>query len=121
MKTILVVDDDMEIVDFLSECLRAGGYEVFTAYDGIKGVAQARAHRPDLIVLDLMMPGMHGFEVCQVLRADEQFKGVKILISSAKSYPVDRKAALQAGADGYLTKPYTADELFLAVKKLLEP
>lgn len=118
MKTVLVVDDDKEIVDFISHCL-GDRYQVHTAYDGLKGLRQARELKPDLLILDLMMPDMHGFEVCQTLRADEGLNAMKIMISSGKSYAVDRKAAQTIGADHYLVKPYTAEELLKAVQGLI--
>jgi len=118
-KTILVVEDDSAVRDFLADCLRSEGYKVLTACDGKEGLALARARRPGLVILDLIMPEMHGFEVCEHLRQDERTKAVKILISSVKSYPADRKAAKGLGADRYLAKPYTTDDLLDAVKALI--
>ncbi|MBI2363016.1 MAG: response regulator, partial [Elusimicrobia bacterium] len=93
MKRILVVDDDRLMVDFISECLKRASFVVETAFNGTEGLAKARSFAPDLMVLDLMMPDMHGFDVCEALRQDPAFAGLKILISSGKAYEVDKKAA----------------------------
>ena len=116
---ILVVDDDQTLVDFLVAALKASGYEVAFAYGGQAGLEKAREAKPDLLILDLLMPDMHGFDVCQALRGDEDLSKMKILISSAKAYDVDKRAAERLGADGYMAKPYTADALIANVKKLV--
>ena len=86
-------------------------YEVSSASDGARGLEVVRSVRPDLLVLDLLMPIMHGFEVCQRLRADPELKSVKILISSSKSYQHDvRTAVEETGADGYIVKPFEVAE-----------
>ncbi|MFA5139028.1 MAG: response regulator transcription factor [Elusimicrobiota bacterium] len=119
MKRILVVDDDQLMVDFVRTCLTDAKYEVDAAYGGKQGCEKARGTKPDLVVLDLLMPDMHGFDVCQALKKDQSLKDVKILISSAKGYAVDKKAALRMGADGFLTKPYSPEQLLNAVKDLV--
>ncbi len=87
--------------------LLRGHYEVFSAANGAEGLEVVRAVRPDLLVLDLLMPVMHGFEVCQRLRADPDLKATKILISSSKSYQNDVRAAVsETGADDYIIKPF---------------
>jgi len=116
---VLVVDDDDGIVDFISSCLKTAGFDVLTAFNGRDGCKIAAESRPDMVILDLMMPDMHGFEVCQKLREDGTLKGVKIVISSGKSYSVDVKSALRLGADAYLTKPYTAESLLKTVQQVL--
>ena len=121
MKKILVVDDDRLMVDFIVECLKRDAFEVQTAYNGVEGLAKARAFRPDLMVLDLMMPDMHGFDVCETLRKEPDFAGVKILISSGKAYEVDKKAAKRLGADEYIVKPFSVEQLLKTVKGLLSP
>lgn len=90
-----------------------------TVSNGRDCVERARERRPNLIILDIMMPGMHGFEVCEVLRRDGSFRDTKILVSSAKSFPADRKAAKALGSDSYLAKPYTVDTLLEAVRGLI--
>lgn len=119
MKKILVVDDDRLMVDFITECLKRGDFQVETATNGAEGLAKARSYRPDLMVLDLMMPDMHGFDVCETLRKDADFKDLKILISSGKAYEVDKKAAKRLGADEYIVKPFSVDQLLTMVRGLL--
>lgn len=118
-KIILIVDDDHSIVEFLTDCLQSEGYEVSSAFDGRRGCEAAKRMKPDLVILDLLMPDMHGFEVCKALREDDAMKGTKIMVSSGKSFAVDKKAALSLGADFYLVKPYTATQLIEAVRGLL--
>lgn len=121
MKKILVVDDDRLMVDFICECLKRASYTVETAYNGADGLAKARTFKPHLMVLDLMMPDMHGFDVCEALRKDIPSESLKILISSGKAYEVDRKAAKRLGADEYITKPFTIDQLMTTVNGLIGP
>lgn len=107
---MVIVDDDDDMRELMAMLLR-GRYEVATAPDGKQGLEVIRATRPDLLVLDLLMPVMHGFEVCQRLRADPELKGLKILISSSKSYQHDvRTAVEETGADGYIVKPFEVAE-----------
>jgi DNA-binding response OmpR family regulator len=118
---ILVVDDEERIVHFLSTKLKALGYEVLTADDGIKGLEQARAQEPDLIVLDLIMPKMNGLEMLKELRS---FSAVPVIVLSAKGADADRIKGLRLGADDYLPKPFNPDELVArieAVRRRLEP
>jgi two-component system KDP operon response regulator KdpE len=118
---ILVVDDEERIVNFLSTKLRASGYEVLTAANGLEGLEQAQAQEPDLIVLDLIMPKMGGLEMLQELRS---FSAVPVIILTAKGADADRIKGLQLGADDYLPKPFNPDELVArieAVRRRLEP
>jgi DNA-binding response OmpR family regulator len=119
MKKILVIDDDPDMSEFVVQLLSAHSFDVLSAKDGREGCARAAEFRPDLVILDLMMPDMHGFEVCQVLRKDERFRGLKIVISSGKKYDADRKAAQQLGADVFLPKPYSVDQLLGVIQSLL--
>lgn len=116
-KKILVVDDDDETRVLTTLRLQTAHYEVVTAADGREGLQQASAHRPDLVVLDLLMPGMHGFEACQRLR--ECYSGLKILILSGKAFTVDARSALRLGADKVLRKPCEEAVLIAAVRELL--
>ena len=118
---ILVVDDDQRILNFLSSKLKASGYEVLTAGNGLEGLEQAQAQEPDLIVLDLLMPKMDGFEMLKELRT---FSAVPVIILTAKGADADRIKGLQLGADDYLPKPFNPDELVArieAVRRRLEP
>ncbi|MBN1658266.1 MAG: response regulator transcription factor [Anaerolineae bacterium] len=113
---ILVVEDDLTLVETLEYNLTAEGYQVVTATDGRKGLQVARDERPDLIVLDLMLPEMDGFDVCRILRSE---MNVPILILTARTEEVDRVVGLEMGADDYLTKPFSMRELLARVKALL--
>ena len=110
VKKVVVVDDDEDMRELMCMLLR-GRYEVSAARDGAEGLKVIRAVRPDLLVLDLLMPIMHGFEVCRRMRADPELKTTKILISSSKSYQHDvRTAVEETGADGYIVKPFDVNE-----------
>jgi two-component system KDP operon response regulator KdpE len=118
---ILVVDDEPRIVNFLSSKLKASGYEVLTASNGLEGLEQAQAQEPDLIVLDLLMPKMDGLEMLKELRT---FSAIPVIILTAKGADADRIRGLQLGADDYLPKPFNPDELVArieAIRRRLEP
>lgn len=118
-KRILVVDDDAVMSQFVLLRLKEAGYDVAAAPDGEEGLRQARELKPDILVLDVAMPKMHGYAVCKALRADASLSGLKILVTSGKSYPVDIKTAKKLGADRYLVKPYPMQELLAAIEELL--
>ncbi|MGD8626499.1 MAG: response regulator transcription factor [Anaerolineae bacterium] len=113
---ILVVEDDLTLLDTLEYNLAGEGYEVITAADGLTALEVAREEQPDLIVLDLMLPRLDGFEVCRVLRRETN---VPILMLTARTDEVDRVVGLEVGADDYLTKPFSMRELLARVKALL--
>jgi DNA-binding response OmpR family regulator len=116
VKKILVVDDEPTIVATLAYNLGREGYEVLTASDGESAVASARAHRPDLIVLDIMLPGMGGFDVCRLLRREMT---VPILMLTAKADEIDKVVGLELEADDYVTKPFSMRELLARIRSLL--
>ena len=119
MKKVVVVDDDDRILALVSLLLR-DSYSVETASDGTAGLELVRRVHPDLVVLDLLMPRMHGFEVCQKIKSDAVLAGTKILISSSKSYNHDvRTAVEETGADDYIVKPFEADEFQRRVAAML--
>ncbi len=113
---VLVIEDDEQILKLLKRGLAYEGYEVDTAMDGPSGLAIARDHPPDVVVLDLMLPGMDGLEVCRRLRAGGP---VPILILTAKDTVTDRIQGLDMGADDYMVKPFELDELLARVRALL--
>lgn len=118
---ILAVDDDERILNFLRSKLRASGYEVLTAHNGLEALARVREQEPDLIVLDVMMPGMDGFQALRELRA---FSGAPVIILSGRNADADKIKGLGLGADDYLPKPFNPDELIArieAVKRRLQP
>jgi two-component system, OmpR family, phosphate regulon response regulator PhoB len=116
---VLVVDDEPDIVALVAYHLAKEGYRVSTASDGAEAVAAARQERPALVVLDLMLPGMSGFEVLEQLRAHEATKEIAVLMLTARKEEPDRIRGLALGADDYLTKPFSAPELVLRVRAIL--
>jgi DNA-binding response OmpR family regulator len=118
---VLLVDDEERILNFLRTKLTASGYDVLTAGDGQAALEQVQTQEPDLMVLDLVMPGMDGFEVLKELRS---FSGIPVIILSARGSDMDKIRGLETGADDYLAKPFNPDELVArveAVKRRLEP
>jgi DNA-binding response OmpR family regulator len=113
---ILIVEDEPTLLDTLAYNLGRQGYEVSTAADGLVALDVARDKQPDLIVLDVMLPGLDGFEVCRILRQD---MSVPILMLTARDDEVDKVVGLEVGADDYLTKPFSMRELLARVKALL--
>lgn len=120
MHTVLVVDDEADIVDLISFNLQREGFAVISAPDGIAAVAVAKAKTPDLIVLDLMLPGKDGFGVFRDLRADPRTTGIPVIMLTAKGEVDDRIMGLEVGADDYVTKPFSPKEVVLRVKALLK-
>jgi DNA-binding response OmpR family regulator len=112
---ILVVDDDEQILDFLRPKLKGAGYNVLTASNGIEALQQTKAQEPDLLVLDLMMPGMDGFETLKEIR---DFSAVPVIVLSARGSDTDKIKGLELGADDYLSKPFNPDELLARIKAL---
>ncbi|MFC2011502.1 response regulator transcription factor [Chloroflexota bacterium] len=115
-KRILVVDDDEKTVDLVKTYLNRDGYRVITAYDGIEALRLARESHPDLIVLDLMLPGVGGLEICRTLRAESD---VPIIMLTAMTTDQDKLIGLNLGADDYVTKPFSPRELAARVRAIL--
>ena len=113
-KTVLIVEDEQNIVDILSFNLNREGYDTLEAYDGNTGLQLALEQNPDLILLDLMLPGMNGFDVCRKLR--EAGSAVPILMLTAREEEADKVLGLELGADDYITKPFSMRELLARVK-----
>ncbi len=120
MKKILVVDDLPENVFILQDRLEKEGHRVITAYDGNSGVEKAFAENPDLILLDIMMPGLDGLEVCKILLNDKRTKQIPIILVSAKTEAQDIKQGLESGAFDYITKPFNKIELLARVHSALK-
>lgn len=119
-QTILVVDDEPHIVEVVHDYLKQAGYQVLTAGDGQTALTLARHEHPDLIVLDLMLPGgMDGLDVCRRLRQDPGLSGTPIIMLTARSEEVDRLVGLELGADDYVTKPFSPRELVARVRAVL--
>ncbi|MCS7337664.1 MAG: response regulator transcription factor [Verrucomicrobiae bacterium] len=117
---VLVVDDEPDAVEVIEFNLKQAGFDVTTAADGEEALRKARAQAPDLIVLDVMLPELDGFEVCKLLRRDPATANIPIIMLTAKAAEVDRVVGLELGADDYVTKPFSPRELVLRVRKLLE-
>ncbi|MEX0991369.1 MAG: response regulator transcription factor [Actinomycetota bacterium] len=115
-QTILVVDDEEAIAEAVRARLLSEGYEVVVAGDGPAAIERAREHRPDLVVLDLMLPGMDGLEVCKAIQRNDW---VPVLMLTAKTEEADKVAGFAVGADDYLTKPFSLRELAVRVKAIL--
>ena len=119
MRKILIVDDEKHIVQMLDINVRAHGYVSLCVYDGEAALRAAREEHPDVILLDIMMPGMDGIEVCRRLKADPETRSVPVIMVSAKTEQSDRIAGLRGGADDYVTKPFNLEELFLRIRAAL--
>lgn len=117
MRTILFVEDTSEQRDLLAMFLGMNGYHVEVANDGIEGLAQARKYKPDLILLDLGMPKMDGYQMMEELRADEALKGIPIVVISAWTAAVHRERAEAVGADVFITKPFELTHILKTVQK----
>src|SRR5512140_430118 len=115
-RTILLVDDEPTLRETLAEALEADGFRVVTAADGREALARFREAKPDLVVLDLMLPELSGIEVCRIIRAESP---VPILMLTAKSTEVDKVVGLELGADDYVTKPFSLRELSARIRALL--
>lgn len=118
-KKILVVDDEQDIVDLISYNLGKEGYKVYTALNGTSAVETAERVLPDLVILDVMMPGMDGFEVCRTLRQNPNTAGAAIVFLTAKSGEIDQILGLELGADDYVHKPVSPRVLLARVKTIL--
>ncbi len=116
MTTVLVVDDEAKLVELVEGYLRREEFEVITALDGSTGLELARSKQPDLVVLDVMLPGIDGIEVCRRLR---QFSDAYVLMLTARSEEIDKIIGLSVGADDYLSKPFSPRELVARVKAML--
>ena len=116
---ILVVDDEIYIVHILDFSLGMEGYEVLTALDGEQALEKARAEHPDLIVLDIMMPKLDGYETCKLLKAEAGTKDIPVILLSAKGRNVDQKIGFEVGADDYITKPFSPRKLVERINAIL--
>ena len=116
---VLIVEDESDVADLLRYHLGKAGFTVLTAPDGRAGLEMARQNRPDLVILDLMLPGLDGHTVCKALRHDPDTAKMAILMLTAKSRPEERVQGLEIGADDYVTKPFSPRELVLRAQALL--
>ncbi len=118
-KTILIADDEADIVETLAFMLEAQEFNVITANDGEAALLKAKEERPDLILLDVMMPKINGYKVCRLLKFDKQYGDIPILMLTARSQDEDRAIGEETGADEYITKPFDIEEVVEKVKEYL--
>lgn len=118
-KRILLVEDEPEFRLGVRMRLEANGYEVIEAEDGVMGLELARKESPDLIILDLMLPKMEGYQVARLLKFDERYRKTPIIMLTARSQHTDKETGLSVGADAYLTKPFKSEELLAKMAELL--
>jgi two-component system, OmpR family, alkaline phosphatase synthesis response regulator PhoP len=119
-KRILLIEDEEDIITTLVFRLESEGYEVITAMDGEAGLDKAKKEKPDLILLDLMLPKMNGYKICVNLKGDSAFKHIPIIILTARAEEADRKKSEEVGADAYITKPFEPSVLLGKIKELLQ-
>lgn len=116
---VLVVDDEAHIVELISYNLINSGYDVITASNGNDAVKMARENKPSLVLLDLMLPGIDGFDVCKAIKGDKELKNTSIIMLTAKGEELDKILGLELGADDYITKPFSIRELLARIKAVL--
>src|SRR5258705_12001230 len=120
MPKILIVDDDITITELMKALVKMEGHEPTTVNDSLQAMEIAKSVSPDLITLDLMMPGLTGFELCKLLHEDPKFSNTPIVIVSAKDDSESKEQAMQAGATDYLTKPFGLDEFLNKIKPFMK-
>jgi len=118
-KKILVVDDEVDLVKTVQFSLELEGYKVLVSYNGEDALNQARKENPDLILLDIMLPKLDGYKVCRLLKFDEKYKHIPILMLTAKTQEKDKVLGIETGADEYITKPFDMDVLMEKIKAYL--
>jgi len=118
-RRILVVDDAVEVVQLLESVLSDRGYRVSTAFDGLEGLTIAKREIPDLIILDVMMPKLDGYRLCRIIKFDERYKKIAVILLSARTEQEDKILGQQVGADIYLDKPFLGETLLQKIKELL--
>jgi CheY-like chemotaxis protein len=118
-KRILIVDDETEMVEMETVRLRASGYEVTAAYDGPSGLQKVKFWQPDLVILDIMLPQMDGYQVCEALKKDPQSRDIPIILVSAMDQKYDTNLGKKVGANAYFTKPFEPVALLAKIRELL--
>jgi len=118
-KTVLIVDDEEYIVTSLEYVMKGAGYEVVVAYDGDQAIEKVKETGPDLLILDVMMPKLDGFEVCKKIRANPLWESIRIIMLTAKGRDSERDKGISLGADAYMTKPFSTRDILKRVTELL--
>lgn len=116
----MIIDDEPDIVEALKMRLEIPGYEVISAGDGLAGLEKVRSENPDIILLDVMLPKLDGFKVCRMIKFDERFKDIPIIMLTAKAADIDKTTGGEVGADCYLTKPFDPTKLLDLIAQKLE-
>ena len=119
MQTVLIIEDEKDLAELIAFHLEQEGFRSLIAADGVSGLHEAKSAHPDLILLDLMLPGMMGTEICRVLKGSEQTSGIPIIMLTAKGEEIDRVVGFEMGADDYVVKPFSSRELMLRVRAVL--
>ena len=119
MKKILIADDRPEVVELIRVTLEGGDYEIVDASDGEETLKKARLEKPDLVLLDVAMPKMDGFEVCRKLKKDPQTKEIPIIMLTAKGQEIDQEKGREVGARDYITKPFSPSALLIKIEEIL--
>jgi len=119
MQTVLIIEDEKDLAELVAFHLEKEGFRALIASDGVSGLNEARSAKPDLILLDLMLPGMMGTEVCRILKGAEQTAGIPVIMLTAKGEEIDRVVGFEVGADDYVVKPFSTRELMLRVRAVL--
>ncbi|GFO53653.1 DNA-binding response regulator [Geomonas sp. Red276] len=119
MQTVLVIEDETDLAELIAFHLEQEGYRPLVCADGISGLQEARHQKPDLILLDLMLPGMMGTEVCRLLKGSEETRRIPVIMLTAKGEEIDRVVGFEMGADDYVVKPFSTRELMLRVRAVL--
>ena len=118
-KRILIIDDEVQLVEMVKMRLEAAGYETISAYDGQEGLEKAKKEKPDLIILDLMLPKMDGYKVCGLLKNDARYSKIPIIMFTARVQEEDMRLGKDLGAEAYVTKPFDPKILLSKIKELL--
>lgn len=119
-KRILLIDDEKDLAGVVTLRLETAGYEVVVAYDGQEGIQKARKEKPDLIISDLMLPKIDGYKICRMLKFDEKYRNIPIILFTAKAQEEDIKLGKEVGADAYIAKPFEPQVLLDKIKELLK-
>ncbi len=120
MARILIAEDERDIRELIVFTLEFGGFQVIAAANGQEAVELARQHRPDLIILDVRMPKMSGYEACRILKSQEETRTIPVVFLSAKGQEAEIRQGMEAGADAYILKPFAPDELIQQVRAILD-
>jgi len=119
-KTILIVEDEADLAMMLKMRLEANNYRAIIAVDGQQGLEMARKDKPDLIILDIMLPKLDGFKVCRILKFDQKYKNIPVVILTARTQEADKKMGKEVMADAYLGKPFEPEVLLSKIKELIK-